>query len=54
LTTDETAELAAACEHLIPNLHTLSFMQIEVSDRTEISLKELAARGQIEAFERVS
>jgi hypothetical protein len=28
-------------------------VQIDVSDRAEISLKELAARGQIEALERV-
>jgi hypothetical protein len=32
----------------------LGFVQIEVSDRTEISLKKLAARRQIEAIERVS
>src|ERR1700687_2767954 len=53
LTTHEISELAAAREHLIPNLYTLSFAQIEVSDRTEISLEKLAARRQIEAFERV-
>ncbi len=53
LTTDEIGKLAATREHLIPNLYTLGFAQIEVSDRTEISLKELASRGQIEALERV-
>src|SRR5713226_10701281 len=36
LTTDEIRELAAAREHLIPNFYTLSFAQIEVSDRTKI------------------
>src|SRR5467141_4608924 len=53
LTTDEIRELAAAREHLIPNFYTLSFAQIEVSDRTKISLEKLAARRQIEALERV-
>jgi hypothetical protein len=31
----------------------LGFAQIKMSDRTEISLKELPARRQIEALERV-
>jgi len=53
LTTDEISELAASREHLIPNFYTLSFAQIEVSDRTKISLEKLAARRQIEALERV-
>jgi len=52
-TTEEIAEFAAARKHLIPNLYTLGFAQIDVSDRAEISLKELAARRQIEALERV-
>jgi len=52
-TSDEIGELAAARKHLIPDLQTLGFTQIEVSDRTEVSLEELAARRQIETFERV-
>jgi hypothetical protein len=31
----------------------LVFAQIEMSDRTEVSLEKLATRRQIEAFERV-
>jgi len=31
----------------------LGFVKIEMRDRAEISLKELTARGQVEAFERV-
>ena len=53
LTTQETGELAATREHLLPYLHTLGFVKIEMRDRAEISLKELTARGQVEAFERV-
>ncbi len=53
MTTNEIGELAAAREHLLPNTDTFGFAQIEVSDRTEISLKELTARRQIEAVERV-
>src|SRR5712691_8550239 len=53
LAADEIGELATARKHLIPNLHTLGFAQIEVSDRTEISLKELSTRRQIKALERV-
>jgi hypothetical protein len=52
-TADEIGEFATARNHFIPNLHTFSFAQIEMSDRTEISLKKLAARGQIEALERI-
>jgi hypothetical protein len=52
-TSDETGELAAARKHFIPNLQALGFAQIEMSDRTEVSLEELAARRQIETFESV-
>ena len=51
--TQEIAELAAPHQHFIPNFNTLRFAQIEVRDRTEISLEKLAARGQIKALERV-
>src|SRR5260370_24171358 len=53
LTTEKSGKLSPANEHLIPDLHTFVFAQIEVSDRTEISLWKLAARRQIEAFERI-
>src|SRR2546421_6673374 len=53
LTTQKIGELAASHEHLVPNFDTLGFAQIEVSDRTEVSLKKLAARGQIKALERI-
>ncbi|PYU68482.1 MAG: hypothetical protein DMG49_15940 [Acidobacteria bacterium] len=53
LTTQKIGELAAAREHLIPNFYTLSFAQIEVSDRAEVSLEKLAARRQIKVLERI-
>src|SRR5207237_10073105 len=53
LTTQTIGELAAAREHLIPNFYTLSFAQIEVSDRAEVSLETLDARRQIKVLERI-
>src|SRR4029077_15609189 len=47
------AEFPAPGEHLIPKLHTLSFPKIEMRDSFEIPLEKLAARRNVEAFERV-
>src|SRR4029077_1964981 len=47
------AEFPAPGEHLIPELHTLSFPKIEVRDSFEIPLEKLAARRNVKAFERV-
>jgi hypothetical protein len=38
------AKFAAACEHVIPKLHTLCILKIKVSDGFEVALKELATR----------
>src|SRR5713226_4435713 len=53
LTARQIGQLTPANEHLIPNLYTLSFAQIEVSDCAEKTLEELSARGQIETLERI-
>jgi hypothetical protein len=48
------AQLAAAREHLVPELHTLVFAKIEVGYGAKVALEELATRRNIETFERVS
>jgi len=53
LTIGAIAELAAAREHVIPDLQTLSFAQIQMSDHTEVSLEKLTTRRQIESIERI-
>src|SRR5690242_3666484 len=48
------AEFAAAQEHVIRELQTLRFTEIEVGDGAEIALEKLTARRSIQAFERIS
>ena len=47
------AELATASEHVIPDLQTLGFAQIQMSDHAEVSLEKLTTRRQIESIERI-
>ena len=53
LTIGAIAELATACEHVIPDLQTLGFAQIQMSDHAEVSLEKLTTRRQIESIERI-
>jgi hypothetical protein len=45
---------AAAREHVIPQLKTLTLAQIEVSAGAEVALQELSSCGKIQIVERLS
>src|SRR5882762_8881908 len=47
-------QFTAAREHFVPQLDALRLSQIQVGDGANIALQELAARRQVEAFERIS
>jgi len=53
LTIGAIAKLATASEHVIPDLQTLGFAQIQMSDHAEVSLEKLTTRRQIESIERI-
>src|SRR5258708_12022968 len=44
---------ASAGKHFVPDLYTLRFGQLYVTDGSEEALKELPAGGQVETLERI-
>ena len=44
---------AASRDRLIPNAHTLRFLQLHVSDGAEEALEKLSACGQVKTLERI-
>src|SRR6266850_4640835 len=52
LTIGAIAKLAAASKHVIPDLQTLGFAQIQMSDHAEVSLEKLTTRRHIERIDK--